>query len=130
MTDLPEPVLNRLCRRKIALNLVGTPIKPANCRHLNGLKFEDRPEETVIYLVEENRQINYHTPETAKELVETFHRLKQEDERSNSARAVIGLNALRRKVEREIPQDSYEQAIEQAKEEMSETHKALLAYAW
>lgn len=130
-TDLPDEVLSRLARRKVALELVGTPISPSVARHLETLKYQDRGSDTLVFHVETKRALDRHTPETAVDVVDTLHRFQRQDKESASTRGVRGITRLRKRVETELD-GGYDEEIEVAKAELRDAPPLLelAAYCW
>lgn len=108
MTDsIPDPVVNRCVRRRIALNMVGSPIEPSLVRHLDSLKSQEEGDTTVIYDVETHERVSRHSPDSAIEFVEVLAEKKRRELETESARGVRGRLEMEERLLEEIPQDSY-----------------------
>lgn len=131
MADIPDRVLSRLARRRIALDLVGTPIHIPNARHLDSLRSQTEGDSEVIYEIETRERISQHSPDTALEVVEKLAEYRRKEAASNSAKGIRGRRELQRRVEEEID-GTYPETLEQYKDELrdSPTILAVLEYAW
>lgn len=129
MTDIPETVKDKCARRRLALNLIGTPIHPPLARYLDSLKSTDEGETTVVYFIETRERISCHNIDTATEFVEKLAEKRRKERESNSALGVSGRVEMQKRLENELDTD-YETALRNAKSDLTEPVLEFLQYAY